>query len=214
MKRLSWLAALARLALLALSGCASLSGDPFDASVIDWSERASRLSSINQWEFSGRLAVKDLVNGDGTQASVRWWQQAQHSTVRLSGPFGAATQEIHWEPEQVRIVDADGEHAIEYTGAQAAERFLHDQLGWSFPVESTRFWLRALRDPGAPGQEIFSQDGTLIELNQHGWQIRYERYVASDGIMMPSRLVMQSSSARLRIVISKWRMTAAGERSS
>jgi len=201
-----------KLALLAgfawvLSGCATLPTDE----VRDWSEREVVLRAMDTWEFSGRLAVKDLRNGDGTQASVRWRQQNLNSRIRLSGPFGAGAQELHWAPERVSIVDADGERSLDYSGAKAAERFLQDQLGWSFPADSTRFWLRGLRDPAAPGQEIFNENGELVELNQHGWQILYERFSVSDGLLLPSRLVMQNSAARLRIVISKWRLPEAAD---
>jgi outer membrane lipoprotein LolB len=208
-RQLGWLA------VIALSGCATLTSDRDNAGgPVDWAARNASLSAIEQWEFTGRLAVKDLVNGGGTQANVRWQQDAQNSRIRLSGPFGAAAHEIFWEPDRLSVVDKDGEQAIAYQGAQAAEQFLTEQLGWSFPAESTRYWLRALRDPSAAGEEVFDQNGNLTELHQHGWQISYERYLMSDGISLPSRLVMQNASARLRIVINKWHLSAASDRPS
>ena len=197
-------------ATLLLSSCATLP----PAGETDWGERETILTALEDWEFSGRLAVKDLVSGEGTQASVRWRQEDLNSRIRLSGPFGSGAQELYWEPGRIRIVNGDGEQTMEYTGPQAAERFLRDQLGWSFPAESTRFWLLGLSDPAAPGQEIFSNDGELVELYQHGWRIAFERFVSTDGLLLPSRLVMQNSTARLRIVIGKWRVPKAVDRPS
>ena len=197
-------------AALLLSSCATLP----PAGVTDWAERQTILEAVDDWEFSGRLAVQDLATGEGTQASVRWRQEDLNSRIRLSGPFGSGAQELFWEPGRIRIVNGDGEQTMEYTGPEAAERFLRDQLGWSFPAESTRFWLLGLRDPDAPGQEIFSTDGELIELYQHGWRIAFERFVLTDGLLLPSRLVLQNSTARLRIVISKWRVAKAVDRPS
>ncbi len=190
-----------------LTACATLP----PGGVTDWAVREATLMTVDEWEFSGRMAVKDLVTSEGAQATVRWRQENLNSRIRLSGPFGSGAQELFWEPGRIRVVDGDGDETLDYSGPQAAERFLRDQLGWSFPAESTRFWLLGLRDPAAPGQQIFSKEGQLIELNQHGWRVEFERFVVTDGLLLPSRLVMQNAAARLRIVISKWRVPAAGE---
>lgn len=175
-------------------------------SIADWSARTEGLMQFQQWEFSGRMSVKDLLSGEGSQASVRWRQQDTTSRIRLSGPFGVGAHELVWESGRVSIVAPDRERSIQYNGPKAAERFMQEQLGWSFPVQSTRYWLRGLRDPAVPGQEIFDAYGELRELNQHGWQILYERFTVIDGFALPSRMVLQNSSAKLRIVISKWRL--------
>lgn len=190
------------LAVIFLSGCSLRKSD----SIADWSARTDGLMQFQQWEFNGRMSVKDLVSGEGNQASVRWRQQDTTSRIRLSGPFGVGAHELVWEPGRVSIVAPDRDKSIQYTGPKAAERFMQEQLGWSFPVQSTRYWLRGLRDPAAPSQQIFDADGELRELSQHGWQILYERFTAVDGFALPSRMVLQNSSAKVRIVISKWRL--------
>ncbi|MEC9375802.1 MAG: outer membrane lipoprotein LolB [Pseudomonadota bacterium] len=202
MKQLCWLI------LLALPGCSILVDDPIKAS-IDHGGAKSFL--LDEWEFRGRLSAKDLVKGDGKQANIRWLQQSDNTTVILTGPFGSAAQKIFWDSERILLTDNDSELEIEYFGSDAIEDFFQDQLGWTFPVSSIRFWLSGSLDPNEPGQEIFSQDGQLSELKQQGWRISYESYFLSGGIMMPRRLTLESARARLRIVISKWYISSSSE---
>jgi outer membrane lipoprotein LolB len=126
----------------------------------------------------------------------------------MAGPFGVGAYDLIWEPTRVSVADADSEQSIEYRGADAAEQFLRDQLGWSFPAGSTRYWVMGLLDPAAPGQEQFDEQGMLLGVAQHGWNISYERFVVYDGFALPTRVRMENGSASLRIVISKWSMLA------
>ena len=200
------------LLLLATAGCTSLRPTDAPLSEPDWAQRSAQLATADDWSFSGRLGIKDLVAGDSSQASLRWTQEADSTAVRLSGPFGAGTSQILLTPQTLRVIDGEGEQMIEYSGSDAAERFLDDQLGWSFPADSTRFWVRGLADPAAPAELVFGADGLLESIQQHGWQIAYDRYgVVGSGISMPTRLEMESERARLRIVISKWQIPGLTE---
>jgi outer membrane lipoprotein LolB len=190
--------------LACVSACTSLR----PLSPPEWAHRQGALLAVDEWELRGRMAFKS--NAEGGQAKLRWQQAGDSSFIRLAGPFGAGAYDLIWEPGRVSVADSGGEQSLEYLGPDAAEQFLHDQLGWSFPAGSMRYWVMGLLDPAAPGDEQFDEQGALLEITQHGWSINYERFSEYDGFALPTRVSMENGSTRLRIVISKWSMLAVG----
>ena len=176
----------------------------------EWESRRAELLQLKDWAFNGRIAFKS--GEEGGQGKLRWRQASDSSFIRIAGPFGAGAYDLVWEPGRVSVADSAGEQSIEYQGADAAEQFLRDQLGWSFPAGSARYWVMGLLDPAAPGQEVFDEQGALQGISQHGWSISYERFNEFDGFALPRSVTMENGSARLRIAISKWSVPEAEER--
>ena len=179
----------------------------------DWEAARNAMLSAESWNFYGRMAVKidDIEKADpqsGGQVSVRWRQTADISRVRLSGPLGAGAWELVWEPDQVTASDAKGERAIRYTGPAAAENFMRNELGWVFPADSLRYWVRGLPAPLTDAQETFGEDGRLAGIRQQDWEVNYERYRDFDGLSLPARMSILGRGVRLRLSISKWQIDA------
>jgi outer membrane lipoprotein LolB len=164
--------------------------------------RQERLLGLGQWEARGRVAFKSADTGG--QGSLQWLQTGATARIRLSGPFGAGAYEINWLPGQLTVSSRGAEAALEYVGPDAAERFLAEQVGWSFPVTSIRYWLLGLADPGASAAEQFDAWGRLLELRQSGWVVRYEDHVQDAATWLPHKLVIEREDLRLRFVIDHW----------
>jgi outer membrane lipoprotein LolB len=189
-------------AIVAISGCAALRSPP--TTEISWTEREVRLLTLSDWHARGRIAVKGEAGGG--QGDMQWQQHGQTSHIRVSGPFGAGAYEIRWEPALLTVTSRNGEFSRAYSGPDAAEQFLAEQLGWSFPAASTRYWMLGVLDPEAPGDEYRAPDGYLIGLSQNGWSVTYERFVQTAGMPMPAKLTLQNDRARVRMVIDRWEL--------
>jgi outer membrane lipoprotein LolB len=196
--------ACALLVLIAVAGCTSIR----PAIPPEQATQRAALLAMQTWEARGRIAFRS--GEEGGQASLRWQQAGERSLIRLAGPFGAGAYDVSWEPERVSVTDADGEQSIEYRGATAAEQFLQAQLGWSFPAGSTRYWMMGLLDPAADGEEQWAEDGTLLEIRQHGWTVRFERFQDVQGYALPVRLELENANASLGLVITRWTLQPAG----
>ena len=192
----------ASLPLLLLAGCATA---PTTQPGV-WQERDAQLLAQSSWDLRGRIGYE--YAGDGGQARLQWEQLNDTSLIRLSGPFGAGAYTLTWEPARVTVADAGGERSMEYLGPDAAEQFLEEQLGWLFPAGSLRFWLRGLADPAAPREASFADSGVLQELTQLGWEITYDRYSDSSGILLPRRIEVANAQVKLRIAVSNWHLSA------
>lgn len=186
-------------ALSVLAGCALL---PDRAGELSWEQRRVRLLDLQQWQAHGRIAVKG--ESGGGQGDLQWEQKGESSRIRVSGPFGAGAYEIRWEPAFLTVRSRDGEFRRAYSGSDAAEQFLAEQLGWSFPAASTRYWLLGLLDPQFDGEERFTAQGGLAGLTQNGWSVTYERFSEVLGIPMPAKLTLQGARARVRLIIDRW----------
>ena len=193
---------LAIIVMLALSACAMRQSDGPD--------RTADAAVLTDWAFRGRMAVKVEDNPDASgQLSMRWEQQDQVARIRLSGPMGIGAWYLVWEPARVSLTDNDGERAIEYTGAAAAEDFMRAELGWSFPADSVRYWIMGLPDPDAAYEVRRDDRGEPTGLEQHGWTIDFQRWGSFDGWSLPTRLTMEGRGARLRMIVSDWDLPEA-----
>ncbi len=171
--------------------------------------RRAAIEAVLSWEARGRLALKMHVPSaqggqGGGQGSFVWTQAGDLTVLRVAGPFGAGAYEIRWEPSGIRVLSGRGEVAAEYTGPAAAERFLEEQLGWSLPVANARHWLLGLAGPDSRAVETLDADGLLMALEQDGWRVHYNEYRQQGRTALPSKLVLESDSGRIRLVVDKW----------
>jgi outer membrane lipoprotein LolB len=192
---------LAMLAVVSLigGGCTLRRPEPVP---VDWSARHERLLSLDDWQAWGRIAFK-AANGGG-QGDLHWEQQRSATQVKVSGPFGAGAYDIRWDPQTLSITSRNGEFSRAYTGPDAANQFLSEQLGWSFPAASVRYWLLGVADPASPSAQRFAPDGQLAAIDQDGWMVQYERFTEHAGLPMPAKIVIESERARLRLIIDRW----------
>jgi len=192
-------------AMVVLTGCASR--PTVSGSGVDWAERADYLLQLPRWEASGRIAVKS--GAQGGQGNLRWVQDGASGHIGLRGPFGVGAYQIDWSDDDLVVTGKAGEVTMAYAGPDAAEQFLADQLGWSFPAQSMRYWILGVADPRFASHAEFDADGWLISLEQAGWLVLYDRFITADGHWMPRKIVMDSERARVKLIIDQWRLDSA-----
>ena len=188
--------------IVLLSACSTLKTVPGPSG--DWESRRAELQQLEYWQFRARIAVRN--GAEGGQGNLAWTQQGTSSDIRLSGPLGFGSWRVVWDDSQVTVFSKDGERALNYTGEAAAEAFVASQLGWSFPVSSTRYWLLGLLDTRYPGRELFDAEGQLTGLEQHGWTVTFKRFVEVDAQLLPGGLVMDHAEGQMRVAIHQWQL--------
>lgn len=180
-----------------LGGCATQpSADLPD--IDNWTERTAVLAALNEWQFSGRIAVKTAT--DGFNGKLRWAQDEDNFDATASGPFGAAAVQIKGDAHSVTITDKEGIR----TELASAESEFRDRYGWSIPIESLRYWALGIPDPAAPADTEFDAAGQLMRITQRGWSVSYSRYAEGGGQLMPKVLTAENSDTRVRLVVDYW----------
>lgn len=189
------------LALAMLSACSSLQHTAPPEELAN-AQRMRELEVLDVWTMQGRIAIKQ-ASGSG-QGKIVWLQNGEDADIVLSGPLGSGAVNIHWVPDEVVVSGAELDVQHRYTGSDAAEQFLAEQLGWQFPAASIRYWLLGIPNPDFAYTQDFGADGALLRLQQSGWQVEYQRFVAVNGYVLPAKLQVQSAAVRLRVVVDDW----------
>ena len=163
-----------------------------------WEARTSVLAGLDEWEFSGRIAVK--TESDGFNGKLRWTQGGDDFSATVSGPLSIGKVRIEGDERSVVMTDKDGER----TELEDVELELRYRYGWTIPVESLRYWALGIPDPAAPAETQLNEDGQLASLTQGDWLVSISRYDDGGGQLMPKLLTAENSDTRVRLIIDHW----------
>lgn len=192
MKRLA-AAALA----LSLSACATLSPAPHPESGVRWAAHRAQVAQVHQFTLQGRVAGSGAL---GVKADLRWQQFADgRFDLRLSGPFGAGALAIIGDANLVEVRSREGS-----AFTAEPERWLHQHFGWSLPIAGLRYWVLGLPAPDSPAELEFAADGTLVALEQNGWQLQYQDYQTVGSLRLPRRFQAANQDATIRVIADRW----------
>ena len=198
LRRILWATAIA----VALASCRTVPVHETPASGSaqpqSWEVRRPQLQARDRFELKGRVAVS--TGSDGFNARLRWTQAGNQTHMSLDGPLGAGGVQVTSDGSAVSIVTSRGAHLDnDAAGAEPPNR-----LGFDPPIESLRYWVLGVPEPGHPAQESLDSQQRLATLEQDGWQIQYTDYTSVGGEWLPSKLIVQRQGVRLRLVVDGW----------
>jgi outer membrane lipoprotein LolB len=159
-----------------------------------WDQRSTELQQAGAWQLDGRAAA--ALGSHGWQASLDWRQRGEASQVHLAGPFGAGALTLEMTPAGLSLNGAPPSDAV------VAQ--LEDRLGFELPLEHLRYWLLGVPDPRLVFELTRNEQDRARHLDQGGWNIDYDRYLPSQGDLLPARLVLTRADARVRIAVDHW----------
>ena len=183
--------------VLLVAGCAAPKGVLLP-DIDDWKTRQAVLGGQDDWEFSGRIAVR--TGDDGFNGKLRYAQDGRGFTATVSGPLGIGTVRLEGDDRSITLTDNEGVR----TELDDAELELRYRYGWTIPVASLRYWALGIPDPAAPADTTLDEDGRLGALRQRDWSVIVTRYGEGGGQSMPSRLTAENFDTRVRLVIDHW----------
>ncbi|MGI9233803.1 MAG: lipoprotein insertase outer membrane protein LolB [Woeseiaceae bacterium] len=184
--------------LILLSGCATTRQGIELPDIGGWEQRNTILSSLKEWEFVGRIAVK--ADNEGFNGKFNWVQQDDAFDATVGGPLGIGTVRIEGEGNEVTLTDKDGDQTVLHD----VERELVYRYGWTIPVASLRYWALGIPDPSTPADTEIDDDGRLMRMQQGDWTVDIGRYREGGGQLMPRILSATNDKTRVRLVIDKW----------
>jgi outer membrane lipoprotein LolB len=163
-----------------------------------WPVRKAELQAQTRFELKGRIGV--AVSGEGVNARLRWMQNGEQAQLSLEGPLGAGGVQIKTDGPRVSIVTSRGERLDN----EAAREEITSRLGFEPPLESLRYWMLGVPDPREPASETLGPQQQLSHLQQSGWQIDYNAYMAVNRQSLPAKVTLQNAGVRIRLVVDSW----------
>lgn len=129
--------------------------------------------------------------------SLDWTHDSPtQQTLLLSGPFGQGLAQVTVDENGARLRTRDGQHAH----AESAAALLA-QLGYPLPLDELERWLFGQGSSEARLQRDAA--GRTVQLNDRGWQIRYDYEDARQPY--PSHLTLhRDSELELQLTIESW----------
>ncbi len=163
-----------------------------------WEAHRQRLQRLQHWDFKARIAGK--YNDEGFRVGVRWRQRRQQFDIGLHGLLGRRIAVISSREDGVQIDTAKGGRHF----ALSSEDWIRNLLGYSLPVNSLRYWVRGIPDPGQVYVSLQLDDrGRLQHLEQTGWRVDYKRY-HDDEPALPAFINLTNVDFTVKIVIDRW----------
>ena len=185
---------------LVLAACSGLQPRPPETSAAPevYRQHLAQLESIEHFDVRGRIGVQ--TNPRGFSGGLRWQHAAATDAILLYSPLGGQVAQIDTSSSRVVLTTNDGKR---YEAADAAA-LTQKTLGWSLPMHGLPDWVLG-RPSGATGGEArWDANGRLVTLQQDGWDIEYDEYVAVDGQQLPTRVTLKSPKVNLKLVIEQW----------
>ncbi len=189
------------LLILTLTSCATTetTAPLAQSKPIPTEKRQQTLSSIQNWNLQGAIGIR--TPQDNVSASLNWQQRNTAYTIAMDAPLGAGSFILTGQPGHVNLAMSNGQRFT----ANSPETLLAEQLHWRLPVSNMYYWVRGLPVPSIASQKRLDEYGHIVELDQAGWQIHYLGFTTINGIDVPSKLTLNtSSSISVRVVINKW----------
>lgn len=164
-----------------------------------WQNHQQSVEAIDQWSFQGRSLIRQ--GQEGWNAGIRWTQEEDDFSIKLSGPFAQGGMLLAGDNSAVTLTLDDGESRT----ASSPEVLLEETLGWLLPVSALRDWVRGL--PYAALKTDFielNDEGHMTRLEQAGWEIEIKRYKPFAGTQMPDKVFIEHPDLSLRLVMHRW----------
>lgn len=156
------------------------------------------LASIKSFSLKGRLGV--VTQKQGYSGNIEWQHQLAIDNIDVYSPVGGKVANITKTADSVTLTDQKGRSV----SAQDAESLTEMTLGFRLPLAGLSDW--ALGKPTASKIEAATWDekGQLTTLKQDGWEINYENYIQTNGLDLPSKIILKSDKVNLKLLIENW----------
>jgi outer membrane lipoprotein LolB len=186
------------LVMLGVGGCANLPAPQPQAEPAAYRQHLQRLSEINAFSLSGRMAVQ--TEKRGFSGSLRWKHTEEEDRFALYSPLGAQVAEIISDTGGVTLTTSDRKAYA----AEDAETLLQQTMGWSLPLTGLSDWVLGRPAPGTYEMVGWDEKGRLSRLNQDGWQIEFPSYLTQDDTDLPGKILLRSPKLDLKLLVEQW----------
>ena len=181
------------LALAFLSACTTLPPQPAVAPV--------RQALIQVFQITGRISVRHET--EGFSGNLSWQHSPASDEFVILNPLGQGVARITQNAQGVTLETADGK----VRRAQDAETLTEQAIGFRLPLSGLPNWVQS-QAVGNDAKLRYSADGTVEALSEQGWKIEYLSYRTVGTLRLPSKVYMENSELKLRLLIDDWQLPA------
>ena len=194
------------LVVVSLVACSGMNNLPVTPeSHQNWDRYQQQLKQFKSWDIHARSVI--TIEQEVYQIGINWQREAELFVILIEAPFGQgvfrveSSLQVDGSPP-IKLSMPDGQEYFDET----AEALLVKVLGWPFPVEGLKSWIKGLPLSGTEYTFDLWADGRLKTLEQDGWLINYREYFSFDSTDhgLPRKMNLKHANLALRIVVERW----------
>jgi outer membrane lipoprotein LolB len=140
------------------------------------------------------------AEGEGGSGSFVWQQREGVTTLDIRGPLGAGSLQITATPETLFVTDGAGRTL----DPGVARAYLQSRLGADVPWDRLRYWMLGIAAPDAPSHVSEAAAAPWRVIEQSGWTIGYDAFVATATGSLPQRFTAARDAVRVKVVVDQW----------
>ena len=186
--------------VLVMTGC-SIQPDQTPAGE-SWKQRSAKLGQLEIWRAEGKVALRKADRSES--ASLSWTQRNNQTDLNLSGPLGFSATKISSDGKTLEINRAGTLNSYDISSRETMAK----ETGWDLPLQALQHWLKGIPAPGDKIQTLEIEQGLLRTLEQLGWTITYQGYGEFGGYTLPTKLQIERSDSRARLIVRNWKTKA------
>lgn len=151
-------------------------------------------NNIPTWSFSGKMAISDGKNSDSGRII---WEAIENSThVKLKALVGLRSWSIDENPDHATLQSSKNNKTI----ADNAELLISNELGWHFPWNSLKYWVR-----GYQNQQALTPHDTLPKsFSDNGWEMTFQKWMKTPIGMLPKKIKATKDNYSVKLIVYKW----------
>ena len=157
-------------------------------------QRFSNWNQVNEWSFNGKMAIKDQRNNGSGRIS---WNRSKNSTqVEFKAPLGQGNWKLTEDLISAKLLSSKNGT----TTATNAKLLLSNELGWDFPWNQLKFWIR-----GYHQNQVLNPHKNLPKvINDLGWKIDYQAWMNTPLGMLPKKIKASKDEYSVKLIIYNW----------
>lgn len=153
---------------------------------------------INSWSISGKMAINDGHNNGSGKFK---WQHTNMTTVaKFSAPLGQGSWNIKETPSKAELTSS--KHGP--MQAATAQQLVSNELGWHFPWNNLKFWLRGHQSNLLSKNNLSVHHILPDSFNDNGWHIEFLSWTVTPMGMLPKRIKASNNSYSIKLIIYSW----------
>lgn len=151
-------------------------------------------SDIKSWSLTGKMAINDgKQNGSG---SFYWKVSSSNFEAQFKSLLGLSRWKIIEDANQAHLISS--KHPEKF--ASNAQLLISSELGWPFPLEKLKYWLRGFEYLHTPDEH----KKTIDTIEDTEWNISYQKWKKTPMGLLPTKIKASKPPYSVKLIIYHW----------
>lgn len=161
---------------------------------VNHKQLSSHWSDINSWSITGKIAITD--GRQSASGKFDWEISPENFTAQFKAPLGQGSWKISEDNNQAHLISS--KHPDKF--ARNAQDLISNELGWSFPLEKLKFWIRGFEYL----QTLNKHEKPIESISEEEWHVSYQKWQNTPLGLLPAKIKASKPPYSVKLIIYQW----------